>query len=50
MRAFIKVKGKIKEIDVEYIGKRGEVTFYKDKSDGKVYSDNYIELKEYYGG
>ena len=39
-----------KEIDVEYIGRTKEVRFYKDKNDGKVYPEDVLEFKEYYGG
>lgn len=39
-----------KEIDVEYIGRTQKVRFYKDKNDGKVYPEDALEFKEYYGG
>ena len=49
MKAILQGK-KRKEIDVEYIGRTQNVRFYKDKSDGKVYPEDALELKEYYGG
>jgi hypothetical protein len=49
MKAILRGK-KWKEIDVEYIGRTQNVRFYKDKSDGKVYPEDVLELKEYYGG
>lgn len=49
MKAILRGK-KWKEIDVEYIGRTQNVRFYKDKSDGKVYPEDALELKEYYGG
>lgn len=39
-----------KEVDVELIGKTTKVRFYKDKSNGKVYPEDALKFKEYYGG
>lgn len=36
-------------VDVVFIGETPKVRFYKDK-DGKVYSEDVLEFKEYYGG
>lgn len=42
--------GEKKEVDVEYIGETPKVKFYKDKNNGKVYPEDALEFKEYYGG
>ena len=49
MKAILRGK-RWKEIDVEYIGRTQKVRFYKDKSDGKMYPEDALEFKEYYGG
>lgn len=38
-----------KEVDVEFIEETSKVRFYKDKSDGKVYPEDALKFKEYYG-
>ena len=48
MKAYLKYDRKI-IVDVVYVGRTQKVKFYKDK-DGKVYPDDVLEFKEYYGG
>jgi len=50
MRATLKSKPPRKEVDVEYIGEISKGRYYKDTHDGKVYPEDYLEFKEYYGG
>lgn len=50
MKAWLKINKERKEVDVEYIGETKKLKFYKDKSDGKAYSEDVLEFKEYYGG
>lgn len=49
MKACIKFKKKIL-VDVEYVGKTPKTRFYQDKETKKVYSEDELEFKEYYGG
>lgn len=50
MKAIIRNSKGYKEITIEYIGKTVKTKFYKDISTNKIYSEESIELKEYYGG
>lgn len=49
MKAYLKTK-KRKEIEVEFVGNARAKNWYVDKNTRAVYTENDIELKEYYGG
>lgn len=48
MKAYRKYDKKM--VDVEHVGQTDKTKFYKDKGDGKVYPEDVLEIKEYYGG
>lgn len=48
MKARLKSNRKV-IVDVAFIGETPKTKFYKDK-EGKVYPEDMLEFKEYYGG
>lgn len=48
MKAILKANRKV-ILDVTFIGETTKTKFYKDK-DGKVYPEDVLEVKDYYGG
>lgn len=49
MKAILKLGRERKEVDVKYVGKTHEVKFYQDTKDQRVYPEDVVEFKEYYG-